>query len=147
MCYVFLIFTLCASLQIKLIGTLFEVAHSDEGTTLGINPGGPIGCTNPQPKCSQNQIYSLCGRLCEPSCENPHLFCPRIACTKKRAGCRCSVGFLRRASDDACVKADDCCKPSPHDVYSNSSDWCCEATCKSDDPCNGTVKIWHLKYT
>ncbi|OAD54564.1 hypothetical protein WN48_05228 [Eufriesea mexicana] len=64
------------------------------------------------PECPVNQIWSLCGRLCEPSCDDPKpnpLFCPRIACSNYTAACRCIKGTVRNANDE-CVPVDQCPK-------------------------------------
>ena len=73
--------------------------------------------------CPKNEFCGgtemLCGRTCEPSCANPtpaktDLNCSstsyrtRRRCYPFQGACRCSQGFVRRASDNACVKVTEC---------------------------------------
>ncbi|XP_076164895.1 chymotrypsin inhibitor-like [Ptiloglossa arizonensis] len=62
------------------------------------------------PECGENQIWSLCGQMCEPTCDNPNpnpLYCPSIECTRFTASCRCQTGYLRN-NTSSCVSPDDC---------------------------------------
>ncbi|XP_076164896.1 chymotrypsin inhibitor-like [Ptiloglossa arizonensis] len=61
------------------------------------------------PRCGVNQIWSLCGQMCEPSCDYPNpntRSCP-LPCTRFTAKCRCQRGYLRK-DDSSCVSPKDC---------------------------------------
>ncbi|CAK9807809.1 Probable protease inhibitor Egf0.4b [Anthophora quadrimaculata] len=73
------------------------------------NPTSSSEESNP-PKCSVNEIYSLCGRMCEPKCDNPKpnpILCPAIECTTFTASCRCQKDYVRNKSGD-CVLLKQC---------------------------------------
>ncbi|XP_033340605.2 chymotrypsin inhibitor [Megalopta genalis] len=64
----------------------------------------------PSEKCSGNQSWSICGQMCEPSCDLPHpnpKFCPRLPCVGPLSGCRCKKGFVRNENNH-CVLLKDC---------------------------------------
>ncbi|XP_015435619.1 PREDICTED: chymotrypsin inhibitor-like [Dufourea novaeangliae] len=59
-------------------------------------------------KCPPNEEWSLCGKICEPRCDNPTpKICPRIACSKNIAACRCKPGHLRNEKN-RCVRPEKC---------------------------------------
>ncbi|XP_076666037.1 chymotrypsin inhibitor-like [Andrena cerasifolii] len=68
--------------------------------------------------CPVNETMSLCGRLCEPTCESTKATsvtplwsiierCPPIECTQETMGCRCEEDFVRN-EQGMCVDSDDC---------------------------------------
>ncbi|XP_015113176.1 chymotrypsin inhibitor [Diachasma alloeum] len=62
--------------------------------------------------CGENEGSYICGRMCEPTCDNPQpnpRFCPRIQCTKFTESCRCHDGYLRESSG-GCVSPENCHK-------------------------------------
>ncbi|XP_063990213.1 chymotrypsin inhibitor-like [Diachasmimorpha longicaudata] len=62
--------------------------------------------------CGENEGSHPCGRMCEPTCDNPQPnpeFCPRIQCTKLTESCRCHKGYLREFSSN-CVAPESCHK-------------------------------------
>ncbi|XP_015435593.1 PREDICTED: chymotrypsin inhibitor-like, partial [Dufourea novaeangliae] len=59
-------------------------------------------------RCPPNEEWSLCGKICEPRCDNPTpKICPKIACSKNIAACRCKPGHLRNEKN-RCVKPEKC---------------------------------------
>ncbi|XP_003708655.1 chymotrypsin inhibitor [Megachile rotundata] len=62
-------------------------------------------------ECAVNQVWNICGSLCEPTCDNPHpirFLCPAIQCTPSfTGGCRCQKGYVRNSAK-ACVALEDC---------------------------------------
>nr|XP_033340632.1 chymotrypsin inhibitor-like [Megalopta genalis] len=65
----------------------------------------------PSDKCSGNQTWSLCGQICEPTCDVPNpnpFFCPAIECSRFIATCRCKSGYVRNEENNQCVKLKDC---------------------------------------
>ncbi|XP_076377585.1 chymotrypsin inhibitor isoform X2 [Megalopta genalis] len=70
-------------------------------------------------ECPNNEHWSLCGTLCEPSCELPKpnpFFCPRIECARDTAGCRCKNGYVRNEDNKDCVALKEC----PHKSQSKA---------------------------
>ncbi|CAK9824626.1 hypothetical protein ANTRET_LOCUS2764 [Anthophora retusa] len=62
------------------------------------------------PECPVNEIYSLCGTMCEPTCGDPKpnpMLCPGIECTTFTAGCRCQKNYVRNDSGN-CVLLTEC---------------------------------------
>ncbi|XP_057335902.1 cysteine-rich venom protein 1-like [Microplitis mediator] len=64
--------------------------------------------------CSKNETMSLCGKMCLPTCENPHpntKFCPHTQCTNLTAACRCKTGYvLDTKCTQKCILQCDCPK-------------------------------------
>ncbi|CAK9795047.1 Probable protease inhibitor Egf0.4a [Anthophora plagiata] len=61
-------------------------------------------------KCAVNEVYSLCGRMCEPTCNDPKpnpIFCPAIECTRFTGSCRCQKNYVRNDCGD-CVLLKEC---------------------------------------
>ncbi|XP_076650771.1 venom serine protease inhibitor-like [Halictus rubicundus] len=49
-------------------------------------------------KCPKNEIWSWCGRRCEPTCEIPEpteKTCPKLECNPLKAACRCKESYVR----------------------------------------------------
>jgi hypothetical protein len=79
---------------------------------LGCGPGTHLVTTPPtadnccgisscQPVCGINEVYSACGAGCQRKCGDPALIvCTRIC----QPGCVCQTGFVRRISDNRCIK-------------------------------------------
>nr|XP_033331129.1 chymotrypsin inhibitor-like isoform X1 [Megalopta genalis] len=70
-------------------------------------------------ECPDNEHWSLCGTMCEPSCEQPKpnpFFCPRIVCARDTAGCRCKNGYVRNEDNKDCVALKEC----PHKSQSKA---------------------------
>ncbi|XP_033340619.2 chymotrypsin inhibitor [Megalopta genalis] len=66
-----------------------------------------------RPKCSENESWSICGHLCEPSCEHPIVtpswcgFWFYRPCKGEFYGCRCKNGYVRNDKKH-CVEVKDC---------------------------------------
>ncbi|XP_057335630.1 uncharacterized protein LOC130674345 isoform X2 [Microplitis mediator] len=70
-----------------------------------------ICCQGDKYECGPNESRNLCGRSCEPSCEQRDFsvaICPQ--CTYQTEGCRCDEGYLRYK--DRCILPKDC-PPKP----------------------------------
>ncbi|KAK0166088.1 hypothetical protein PV328_004536 [Microctonus aethiopoides] len=53
---------------------------------------------NTEMTCNENENLSMCGKMCEPTCDNQKpstLLCPHIVCTSFTQGCRCNNGYYR----------------------------------------------------
>ncbi|XP_076677607.1 chymotrypsin inhibitor-like [Andrena cerasifolii] len=61
--------------------------------------------------CAANESLNLCGKHCEPTCENPEIppLCPRPACSNTTAACRCDDNYVRD-TNGSCVLYKDCHK-------------------------------------
>ncbi|KAK0175458.1 hypothetical protein PV327_009206 [Microctonus hyperodae] len=65
---------------------------------------------NTEMTCGENESLSLCGKMCEPTCDNPKplsLFCPHIVCTSITRGCRCNNGYYRN-NTGTCLLLENC---------------------------------------
>ncbi|XP_076678735.1 chymotrypsin inhibitor-like [Andrena cerasifolii] len=63
-------------------------------------------------KCPSNEVYSWCGKRCEPTCKVPspnEKTCPELECNPLKAACRCKLNFVRNAQKK-CVKVEKCPK-------------------------------------
>ncbi|XP_076630667.1 chymotrypsin inhibitor-like [Colletes latitarsis] len=61
-------------------------------------------------KCLSNEKWDMCGRMCEPTCDNPNPnpeFCPNLQCTSETSSCRCEKGYVRN-DEGECVLEKQC---------------------------------------
>ncbi|XP_031844858.1 chymotrypsin inhibitor-like [Nomia melanderi] len=63
-------------------------------------------------ECSKNEVWSWCGRRCEPTCKVPiptEETCPELTCSPLKAACRCKEGYVRN-EQKACIQLTKCKK-------------------------------------
>ncbi|TKR77274.1 hypothetical protein L596_018277 [Steinernema carpocapsae] len=90
----------------------------------------------PSRLCPLNEVFDICGGLCEPNCDNPFPTCiPRCAL---RGRCVCKAGLYRSVTGD-CVKGGDCFyenHPCANTVCLNPGATCVtlELPCNSPNP-------------
>ncbi|EFP07085.1 hypothetical protein CRE_12826 [Caenorhabditis remanei] len=55
-------------------------------------------CSEPTPKCGENEEFKECGTHCEPTCKEPNPACIMMC---KENVCQCKKGFVRH--EKACI--------------------------------------------
>ncbi|XP_076651172.1 uncharacterized protein LOC143358140 [Halictus rubicundus] len=68
--------------------------------------------TTPKPpkKCPKNEVWSWCGKVCEPDCgilQPGWTVCPNFKCTDKTGDCRCRPGLVRNEKH-VCIDLEKC---------------------------------------
>ncbi|XP_076685222.1 venom serine protease inhibitor-like [Andrena cerasifolii] len=95
---------------------LVAVAYANEVTT-STNIVPPLPPCSSGVQCPVNEHWSDCGRICEPSCENPNGkwnggFCPVIrdvSICRRDPACICVTNYVRN-SWDVCVPRSTMCE-------------------------------------